>query len=270
MINNSDINIKSIYEFIFNYVKLKFNDFGHISPIKLKDGNWWKNHKYGRNQNYGGSWGPFIQWAFINEGFKRGYAVREDHTHSHIFEVANDFDKNFSLDNLPYGAIKPNGQKNKFPKYKKIDVCWGSTNNSYISPEDLILVLEYEDMDKDKAFNYDMESLSLINSKLRVIIVRLFFPDNSRGMSIEKLKQILDEKYQNKNFGFIFIYPLDTCRIIFECYEWNQNKLQIIGKNSFEVKDNEEFVIRNQINNFVHAPELENRKLNNPIEIPKP
>lgn len=244
MINNSDLTIKDIYEFIFNYTKTKFDDFGHISPLKLKDGNWWMNHKYGRNQNYGKSWGPFIQWAFIKEGFERGYAVRADHTHPHIFDVANDFDSNFTLDNLPYGAKKPDGNKNKVPNYNKIDLCWGERDHSFISPENLILVLEYEDMDKDKAFSKDVISLSSINSKLRVIIVRLFFPDNSDGINLENLKQILDKNHQNKSFGFIFIYPLNTSRIIFEGYEWNQNKLQKIRNDSFEVKANEEFVIR--------------------------
>ena len=231
------MSFKDIHEFIFDYVKSKFDEFVHQNPTALQDGNWVIKHKYGT------SWGPLIQWAFIKKGFDLGYVVREDHTYPHLHDVARDFD-NFKLNDLPYGDKKPNGRKNKYPNFKTIDVCWGRNDNCFDSPEDLILALEYEEMDKTKAFSQDLESLSSTNSKLRVIIVRLFFPDNSDGMILEKLKQTLDEKYQNKNFGFIFIYPLNTSRIIFESYEWNQNKLQKIGYNFFEIKSNENFMIK--------------------------
>jgi len=231
MNNDINLNFKNVYEFIFDYVYSKFDMFGHLSPMKLKTGNWWMNHEYkdgkylfswdkipgnddenlkeflikkfsitwvraaeikknddiktiritsetnfllltlndkentvsleiddGRtdifivksengerkiyklNENQGGSWGPFIQWAFIHEGVKRGYSVRADHTRPHIFNVANDFDKDFTLDGLPYGAIKSNGKKNKFPVVKKIDVCWGENENSFAkNAENMIL-----------------------------------------------------------------------------------------------------------------------------------
>lgn len=247
MNNDINLNFETIYEFIFDYVYSRFDMFGHTSPMKLKTGNWWNNHKYkyGTNENQGGSWGPFIQWAFINEGVKRGYAVRADHTRPHIFNVANDFDKDFTLDGLPYGAIKSNGNKNKFPPFKKIDVCWGEIENSFAkNAENMILALEYEDMDKVKAFCQDINSLLATNSILRVIIVRLIFPDNSDGMQLRKLEQILNENCQDKSFGFIFIYPFDTTRIIFEGYEWAQNELKQLEIKSFEIETNEEYVVK--------------------------
>ncbi|MBU4223447.1 MAG: hypothetical protein KKA10_17810 [Euryarchaeota archaeon] len=238
---NNDINLdfENVYEFIFDYVYSKFDMFGHLSPMKIEDGNWWKNHKYGRNHKYGGSWGPFMQWAFIKKGFDRGYAIREHHNQPHLNDIARDFDNFKGADGLPYGS------KNKFLAFNRIDVCWGENENSFVkNAEDMILALEYEEMDKVKAFGKDLDSLLAVNSKLRVIIVRLFFPDNSDGMQLHKLEQILHEKCQGKSFGFIFIYPFDTTRIIFEAYEWAQNELKQLERKSFKIETNEEYVVK--------------------------
>jgi len=99
-------------------------------------------------------------------------------------------------------------------------------------------------MDKVKAFGYDINSLLATNSILRVIIVRLLFPDNSDGMQLQKLKQILNEKCQNKSFGFIFIYPIDTTRIIFDGYEWAQKELKQLERKSFDIQTNEKYVVK--------------------------
>jgi len=222
-----------MYNFIFNYVYSEFDKFGHRNPKILKDGNWWKNH------NYGTSWGPLIQWAFIKKGYDLGYIIREDHTYHHLHDVARDFDNFKGADGLPYGS------KNKFPSFKTIDVCWGENESSFAkNAENMILALEYEEMDKDKAFDKDINSLLVTNSILRVIIVRLIFPDNSDGMQLQKLEQILNDKCQDKSFGFIFIYPFDTTRIIFEGYEWAQNELKQLERKSFDIQTNEEYVVK--------------------------
>lgn len=114
----AELSTIKIVERLFNFIKDNFDRFEHKPRGHNK---WWHSTKYG------GSWAPFIEACFINEGENFGYNIGHSFTRPNITSVFKEF---FS------GRVYDKDHRHQ--DYKGIDISWRNKHED----NKLILALE--------------------------------------------------------------------------------------------------------------------------------
>lgn len=242
----AELSTITIVEGLFNFIKDNFDGFEHRKRKGEK--NWWHNHKYYKNGQKqgkrGDSWSPFIQTWFMIEGGSLNYKIGECRTYPNL----KDFMKSL---NHPYGD-----ESKKHP-CRCYDISWVNQDG------ELILALEYEEsanegngstVDKQLyAISEELEKLRYYKGHFKILISRP--RKQKRESSYSDTINYFEGEIKNK---LSFVKPLTTenwillliapdtdlddhqrnANIVFHCYEWKTNKLEIIPlkENSFCVE----------------------------------
>lgn len=233
----------SIIEMLFDFIKDKFDIFEHKARGHNK---WWHSTKYG------GSWAPFIEACFINEGENSGYNIGHSFTHSNITDVFRDF---FS------GRVYDKDHRHQ--DYKGIDISWRNISEENKS----ILALENsEDSqgngstagDQLNKISEEIDKLEKNCADFNIIVSRPHlrrikgrrdsYSDLINYFQNEINKKLLTTNPSlNQKWIIVLIAPEEDLnqhnrqtQIGFHCYEWKTNKLERIPlvENSFCVEMN--------------------------------